>query len=85
MFKKVRYTIDSLHNGITNAVTELGEEVIVEKISDPLLIKQDMVMKYERHDGEYDYKGRKKMRTTFVNADGKVLKDSETVLDLYQI
>ena len=85
MLKKVRCTIDNLHNGIVNAITSQGEEVTVEEVTDPLLIKQDMVMKYERHDGEYDYKGRKKMRTTFVNADGKVLKDSETVLDLYQV
>ena len=79
------YTLNDFRNGIVNAITEYGEEVIVEEVTDPLLNKQGVALKYERHDGEYDYKGRKKMRSTFINADGRLLKDSDTVLDLYNI
>ena len=80
-----RWTVDDYENGITKAINGKGDTVCPTRITDPLILAQGVRFVYNRPSGYYDHKGRPMMTSTWVDNDGKLLKDHDTVLDLFKI
>ena len=75
---KERWTVEDFENGISKAINGQGQIVYPTRVVDSLLNRQGIRFAYVRYNGLND-------TTSFVDNNGKLLPDHETVLDLFKI